>query len=70
MSTLVNPPSEGGMSAPPLVEQSSALTILQTIERRRFSSLAEASAYLKSLSPKERFEVVSEQARRSRGKGR
>jgi hypothetical protein len=62
MSSSVNPPSEGGMSAPPLVEQSSALTILQTVEHRHFSSLAEASAYLKSLSSKERFEVVSQQA--------
>jgi len=32
MSTSVNPPSEGGMSAPPPVEQSSALTILQPVD--------------------------------------
>jgi hypothetical protein len=39
-----------------------ALAILQTVQNRRFSSLAETSAYLKSLSPEERFEIVNGQA--------
>src|SRR5277367_4726204 len=62
MSASTNLPPERGTQARASVEQSNALTILQTVENRRFSSLAEASAYLKSLSPKERFEVVSQQA--------
>lgn len=51
-----------GTSAQAPVEQSNALMILQTVQHQYFSSLAEASAYLKSLSPEERFEVVNEQA--------
>src|SRR2546423_8594454 len=62
MSASINLPPEGGPQAQAPVEQSNALTILQTIKHRRFSSLVEASAYLKSLSPKERFEVVTQQA--------
>ena len=46
----------------PSPEQSNALTILQTVKYRQFSSLAEASTYLKSLDPEDRFEVVSQQA--------
>jgi hypothetical protein len=53
---------EEGTPAQASVEQSNALTILQTVEHHHFSSLAEVSAYLKSLSPKERFEIVNEQA--------
>ena len=56
-------PEEGTPAGAP-VEQSNALIILQTVEHRHFSSLAEVSAYLKSLSPKERFEIVNEQARK------
>jgi len=43
-------------------QPSNALAILQTVQNRRFSSLAETSAYLKSLSPEERFEIVNGQA--------
>jgi hypothetical protein len=43
-------------------QPSNALAILQTVQNRRFSSLAETSAYLKSLSPEERFEIVNDQA--------
>jgi hypothetical protein len=53
---------EEGASARARVDQSNALIILQTVENRHFSSLASASAYLKSLSPEERFEIVNEQA--------
>jgi hypothetical protein len=35
---------------------------LQTVEHHHFSSLAEVSAYLKILSPKERFRIVNKQA--------
>lgn len=45
-------------------QPSSALAILQTVQNRRFSSLAETSVYLKSLSPEERFEIVNGQAAR------
>src|SRR3954464_2854877 len=62
MSASTDLPPGQGARAPRPVEQSNALTILQTVEHRRFSSLAEASTYLKSLSPKERFKVVSQQA--------
>jgi len=50
--------------ATPLPEGQSptALTILQTVQNRRFSSLAETSTYLKSLGPEERFEAVNGQA--------
>ena len=51
-----------GTSAQAPVGQSNALITLQTVEHRHFSSLAEVSAYLKSLSPKKRFEIVNEQA--------
>ena len=47
---------------PPEWQSSAALTILQTVQNHRFSSLAEASAYLKSLGPEERFEAVNGQA--------
>ena len=50
------------VASPPEGQPSSALTILQTVQNRRFSSLTEASAYLKSLCPEERFEIVSSQA--------
>jgi len=43
-------------------QPSNALAILQTVQNRRFSSLAETSAYLKSLSPEVRFEIVNGQA--------
>ena len=50
------------MPAPQTAGQSIALNILQTVEHRQFSSLGETSAYLKSLSPEVRFEIVSQQA--------
>jgi hypothetical protein len=54
-------PQKGTPAQEP-VEQSNALIILQTVEHHHFSSLAEVSAYLKILSPKERFQIVNEQA--------
>ena len=48
-----------GTTAQAPVEQSNAPIILQTVEHHHFNSLAEVSADLKSLSPKERFEIVN-----------
>ena len=62
MSTSTSPLLEGSTPAPQPGEQSIALTILRTIEQHRFDSLLEASSYLKSLSPEDRFEVVNRQA--------
>jgi hypothetical protein len=62
MSTPTNPLLGGSAAAPQLSEQSIALTILQTVKNYQFDSLAEASTYLKSLSPEDRFDVVNEQA--------
>src|ERR1700733_13489738 len=47
---------------PPEMKPSTAFTILQTVHNHRFSSLVEASASLRSLSPEERFEAVNDQA--------
>src|SRR2546421_10608036 len=50
-------------SQPPQpAEHSVALTILQTVEHHQFASLPEASAYLRSLSPEVRFDLVMKQA--------
>jgi hypothetical protein len=46
----------------PAAPLSTAVAILQTVKGRSFDSLAEASAYLKLLSPEERVEVVTDQA--------
>ena len=53
MLTPATPPLEG--------RPSNALAILQMVQNRRFSLLAEASAHVKSLCPEERFEVVNSQ---------
>src|SRR4051794_11758784 len=45
-------------------ERAVALTILQTVQHRQFASLPEAFAYVRSLSPEDRFELVTEQAAR------
>jgi hypothetical protein len=58
----MTPLLDGSVPAPQTGEQSLALTILQTVDQRWFDSLDEASTYLKSLSPEDRFEIVSTQA--------
>jgi hypothetical protein len=46
----------------PLAENSAALVILQTVEDKRFDSLAEAAAYLKTLDAPTRVRCVNNQA--------
>jgi hypothetical protein len=59
MSTSTNLLLESGT---PAGEQPPALAILQTVQNHQFNSLAEASTYLQSLGPEDRFEVVNSQA--------
>src|ERR1700733_2354300 len=61
-STAPHDPPTQSTAAPRTADSSIAFAILQTVKQRQFSSLVEASTYLKSLSPEDRFEVVTEQA--------
>jgi hypothetical protein len=59
MAEQANEPSAGTQQAS---EPSSALVILKTVEGRQFETLAEAAAYLKSLDPSTRVQIMTAQA--------